>query len=257
MKTNRIKQSIFYLLWIAGLSSCVGIDNFDEPDARIEGRIIDVYTGANYLSSQGGFGIRVWERSWEFQNDNNYESLAVKQDGSYKNTKMFAGTYDMLCYGGAFWPCDTVRGVQIDAKGVVQDFEVTPYLQVQDFTCALQAGGSTGTQLVLSCRLHAPRTEGLPGLYELKSFINTTPWCGNTYTIGINDYINSRIEFNRSWREEMVRSGLPESSATSTVYTLPPLAVKSGYTYWVRVGVAVDDANRNYNYSEIVQIEIP
>lgn len=236
--------------------SCVKIDNYGLPDAKIEGRIIDAYTGENLLTTQGGFTIRTWERSWD-QNNNNYESLAVKQDGSYKNTKMFAGTYDMLCYGGAFWPCDTVKGIQITSKGVVQNFEVVPYLEVTDFKCILQKEGFTGNQLLLSCKLKAPRTEGLPKLYELKSFINTSPWCGNGHSIEINEYIDSKIEFNRIWGEEMTFSGLPESSKESVVYTLPPLAVKSGYTYWVRVGIAVDDAYRNYNYSEIIKVEIP
>ena len=254
MKT--FKFEILIVLLLIG-TSCVKIDNYDLPDAKIEGRIIDVYTGENLLTTQGGFAIRVWERSWDFQNNNNFESLAVKQDGSYKNTKMFAGTYDMLCYGGAFWPCDTIKGVQITSKGIVQDFEVIPYLQVTDFKCILQKEGFTGNQLLLSCKLKAPRIEGLPKLYELKSFINTTPWCGNGHSIPINEYINSRIEFNRTWEEEMKLTGLSESSKESIIYTLPPLAVKSGYTYWVRIGVAVDDANRNYNYSEIVKVEIP
>lgn len=257
MKINMIKNSVFYILLALMGTSCLDIDNYDEPDAQIEGRIIDSYTGENMLSSQGGYVIRIWEKSWDFQNENNYQTLVVKQDGSYKNTKLFEGTYDMLCYGGAFWPCDTIKNVYISHKKNIQDFEVTPYLQIQDFTCNLEKGGATGLQLILTCKLKAPRIEGLPQLYELKSFINTTPWCGNTNTIGISDYINSRIEFNRTWSEEMVRTSLPEDSNVSKVYTLPPLAVKSGYTYWVRVGASVNDANRNYNYSEIVKVEVP
>jgi hypothetical protein len=232
------------------------IDNFDEPDAGVEGRIIDAYTGGNLLSSQGGFSIRIWERTWK-EESLDYQSLAIKQDGSYKNAKLFAGTYDMLCYGGAFWPCDTVKNVQLSSKGTtVQDFDVTPYLQIESFQYKLEAGGSTGRQLVLSCRLKAPRINGLPNLYELKSFVNTTPWCGSSSYINVGEYANSRITFGRSWADEMAAQGLPVTSSTSVIYALPAMPVKSGYTYWVRVGAAVNDSHRNYNYSDIVKVDV-
>jgi hypothetical protein len=46
-------------------------------------------------------------------------------------------------------------------------------------------------------------------------------------------------------------------SDTSGLYTIGPLAVKSGYTYQVRIGAAVNDANRKHNYSPIVTLTVP
>ena len=33
--------------------------------------------------------------------------------------------------------------------------------------------------------------------------------------------------------------------------------VKAGYTYWCRMGAQVNNTYKNYNYSEVVKIEIP
>ncbi|MDR1557626.1 MAG: DUF3823 domain-containing protein [Tannerellaceae bacterium] len=226
------------------LASCMEIDNWDAPDARFYGRVIDSYTGENLLSSQNDWSIRIWERTWT-EGEPNYQSLSVKQDGSYNNTKLFAGTYDMLPYGGPFWPCDTAKNVVLK-KSYEQDFTVTPYLQILDFNATLN-----GTELTLTCRLKAPRRDGLPDLYEIKPFLSLTTFCGNSNYINIGEYNDKRIQVNKSWQAEV------GDSDTSKLYTIGPLPVKSGYTYYVRVGAAVNDANRKHNYSNIVVVTVP
>jgi hypothetical protein len=226
------------------LASCLGIDNWDAPDAHFYGRVIDAYTGENLLSSQNDWSIRIWERTWT-EGEPNYQSLSVKQDGSYNNTKLFAGTYDMLPYGGPFWPCDTVKNVALK-KSHEQDFTVTPYLQVLDFNATLN-----GTELTLTCRLKAPRRDGLPDLYEIKPFLSLTTFCGNSNYINIAEYNDKRIQVNKSWQAEV------GDKDTSNPYTIGPLPVKSGYTYYVRIGAAVNDANRKHNYSGIVKVTVP
>jgi hypothetical protein len=229
---------------LLGLSSCMGIDNYDEPNCRFYGNVVDTYTEKNILASQDGFKIRIWERSWT-KGTLVYQDLSVKQDGSYNDTKLFAGTYDMLPYGGAFWPADTVKNVKLDGT-TEQDFKVTPYLQILDFKAVLD-----GTNLVISCRLKAPKTAGLPDLREIMPFVSLTQFCGNTNYINIGEYTDARLTINKSWADEV------GTSDTSKVYTLAPIPVKSGYTYYVRVGAAVNDSFNNYNYSEIQQISVP
>lgn len=225
------------------LVSCMKIDNWDAPDAQFYGNVVDLYTGENLLTSQGEFFIRIWERTWT-ESVPQHQSLPVKQDGSYNNTRLFTGTYDMLPYGGPFWPCDTVKNV-VSGKKKEQNFTVTPYLQIVDFDARLD-----GTNLYLSCRLKAPIREGLPNLYEIKPFLSLTTFCGNTNRIDIPEYENRRIQINRSWHEEV------GDRETSDIYTMGPLPVKSQYTYYVRVGAAVNDAFRKYNYSPIVKIVV-
>ena len=240
-------KKILYIilgLVLVSVTSCMKVDNWDEPGAQVHGRVIDSYTGENLLSSQGDWGIRIWERTWTESVPNN-QSLSVKQDGSYNNSKLFVGTYDMLPYGGPFWPVDTVKNVEFGGS-TQQDFTVTPYLQLTDFEVSLN-----GLKLTLKCRLKAPIREGLPNLVEIKPFLSLTTFCGATNNIDIGEYNNMRKQINRSWMEEV---GDVESS---DIYRVGPLPVKAGYTYYVRLGANVNDANRKYNYSEIIKVEVP
>lgn len=240
-------KKIMYLILgvtLMSVTSCLKTDNWDAPDARVHGRVIDSYTGENLLSSQGDWGIRIWERTWT-ETVPNPQSLSVKQDGSYNNDKLFSGTYDMLPYGGPFWPVDTVKGINLNGS-TQQDFTVTPYLRLTDFEVSLN-----GLKLVLKCRLNAPIRGGLPNLVEIKPFLSLTTFAGATNFIDIPEYNNQRKQINKSWLEEV---GVAE---TSGVYTIGPLPVKAGYTYYVRLGANVNDANRKYNYTEIVKVEVP
>lgn len=234
---------IFLGIVLVGFSSCYKKDNWAEPDVRVYGNIIDSYTGQPLLSSQGDWNIRIWERSWTESVPVN-QDLPVKQDGTYNNNKLFAGTYDMLPYGGPFWPVDTVKNVVFN-NSTMQDFTVTPYLQVIDFETSLE-----GTNLIMKCRLKAPRRDGLPNLVEIRPFLSLTTFVGESNNININEYTNKIISINKSWSDEV------GDVETSDVYQFAPIPVKPGYVYNVRIGANVNDANRKYNYSEIRQIVV-
>jgi len=239
---------IFLGVMLVGLSSCYKKDNWDEPNAQIHGNIIDSYTGKPLLSSQADWSIRIWERSWTASVPIN-QDIPVKQDGTYNNSKLFGGTYDMLPYGGPFWPVtDTTKNVVL-GKGTTngqQDFTVTPYLQLVDFETSL-----VGTNLTLKVRLKAPVRAGLPNLVDVKPFLSLTNFVGESNYINIPEYNDTRIQLNKSWIDAY---GDVESSP---LLTIGPLPVKSGYTYNVRIGANVNDANRKYNYSEIKQVIVP
>lgn len=237
---NKIQIITLFLFLI----SCNKIDNWPSPDARIHGKIIDSYTGKELLTSQGDWAIRIWERSWTESEPIN-QTLPVKQDGSYNNNKLFSGVYDMLPYGGAFWPADTVKNLSF-GKNTEQDFIVTPYLQLVDFEVSLD-----GVELSMKCRLNAPKLEGLPNLVEVKPFVSLNTFCGETNNINIAEYNDKRIQINKSWLDEV------GDKETSDFYEIGPLELKSGYTYYVRLGANVNDANKKYNYSEIVKVEVP
>ena len=106
-------KNILYLIFGATLlmlASCQKIDNWDAPNARIYGNVIDSYTGENLVMDNNDWQIRIWDKTWEEMNPGTvaqYQSLAVMRDGVYNNTKLFPGTYNMLPYDGPFWPADT------------------------------------------------------------------------------------------------------------------------------------------------------
>jgi len=232
---------------LLSLASCQKIDNWDAPGSRLYGNVIDSYTGTNLAMDNNDWQIRIIDRTWEQMHPGTvaqYQSLAVMKDGVYNNAKLFSGTYDMLPYDGPFWPVDTVKGVVLD-KETQQDFTVTPYLQLLNFTATLN-----GTSLTLTCTVKAPIITGLPNLYEVKPFLSLTTFCGNSNYINIAEYNNLRKNINKSWAAEV-------GTADSKVYTIGPLPVKSGYTYYVRVGANVNALSRRYNYSPIVKVVVP
>ncbi len=243
-----MKKITYIVLGMAllGLSSCFKKDNYDGPNAQISGKIIDSYTGQPLLTSQNDWQIRFWERSWTASIPTQ-QTIPVKQDGSYSNNKLFAGIYDMLPYGGPFWVVtDTAKNVDFSKSGKQRDFTVTPYLQLTEFTTSL-----VGTNLTLTVRLKAPKRVGLPNIVEVKPFLSLTQFVGESNYINITEYNNTRKQINQPW---LTVYGDVE---TSPVITIGPIPVKSGYTYNVRVGANVNDANKKYNYSEIKQVIVP
>lgn len=242
-----MKKAIYFILTLAAVfasASCMQIDNFDAPDAKVSGVIIDKTTGQPMLFDQGDTHIRIWERSYSA--NPTYQDLSVKSDGSYKNTKLFAGTYDMLPVDGAYWPCDTTFNVPIGRKGTVQNFEVTPYLHVVDFTHELN-----GNELTLSCRLQAPVVENLPQVVEIRPFLSLNEHCGAGNHIDYYYTDSYRVNVRKLWNKIGDENG--EGTETYSI----KMTVKSGYTYWCRMGVQVNNTYKNWNYSEVVKIQVP
>lgn len=81
------------------------VDNFDQPEASIYGRIIDSTTGENYLTDQGDVHIRIWEKS--YSDNPNPQDLAVKMDGTYNRLhllRVLTTCFLMMALGGHVIP---------------------------------------------------------------------------------------------------------------------------------------------------------
>ena len=234
------------------------IDNYDEPDCTIEGKILD-HMNQPFQVNQGAGIIRIREISWA-KDSTTYtanRTLKVQQDGSYRNTKIFNGTYRLLPYSGAFFPYDDVNkdnddaGELIDIKGkATKDFSVTPYLTlewVQKPT--VDANG------YLNCSVKFTRNQKsgyeMPDLREaslqVSRSINAGASDGNLFTTPMtitNSMEGTEIHF---------KTNIPLK------YT--------GIDYWIRVSMncqtAAGKPETNYpgmgasNYTTIEQIHVP
>ena len=280
-------KKILYLFFgtaLLSMTSCMGIDNWSEPDCTFSGTVIDSYTGEPLLASQNEWQIRIWEKTWTGHEGGatNQQDLRIKQDGTYQNTKLFAGTYDMLPYDGPFWPVDTVKGVVLK-NSTKQDFTVTPYLQIIDlntevgtYNFGTDAAPNMRPSLTLYCRIKAPRRDGLPDIRDIQAFLSRTIFCGNgndskidipEYTSDVSDNPNTafdergtqgRIAVNRNWADacRWLDPAWTDSD-TSPRVRIGPLPVNSGYTYYVRMGTSLSVGNNRFNYSPIVEVTIP
>lgn len=146
MKILQIMKKIKWsgLLWLSILiSSCSFFerDNYAEPDVTLEGEVVDVLTGDRVLTDQGGEGIRVrlTELSWGSNVEPNPDFYCMP-DGSFKNTKLFAGNYH-ITIDGPFIPLvrKDASGKELADESLVMDlngtqkvkFEVQPFLKVE------------------------------------------------------------------------------------------------------------------------------
>lgn len=251
MDMKKIVSNLLVGASILLMASCMGVDNFDEPSAHFTGRIIDVTTGENIYADQGECRVRIWEKS--FSLNPSPQDIPVKQDGTFNNTKLFNGTYDVVPEG-AWWPCDTIR-VGIGGK-VTQNFEVTPYLKVFDLKTEL-----IDDSLAISCRLDAPITEGLPQIMEVRPYLSLNQFCGagNAISYYFNMGQSSDSNISQKYVKKIMTTWerIPKlEDGKSEVYSFK-VDVKPGYTYFVRVGAKVKDTFQKCNYSEIVKVEVP
>ena len=132
------KYTVFLLCCVLAVSC--EIDNYDEPNATIQGALYD-HNGQPLQVNQGSEYIRAREISWAKGNENTFvgnQRLRVQQDGTYRHTKWFDGEYLLMPYAGNFFPYDDEKQDADDAGELVKvsgsatkDFTVTPYLTIE------------------------------------------------------------------------------------------------------------------------------
>ena len=233
-------------------------DNYEAPDCTIQGKISD-HRNQPFQVNQGADIIRIREISWA-KDSTTYTAnrkLKVQQDGTYRNTKIFRGTYRLLPYSGAFFPYDDVNKDNDDAGELVEingtatrDFSVTPYLTIEWVkTPSVDAEG------YLNCSVKFKRNQKpgyeMPDLKEASLSISRTINAGagdgdlfSTPKTITNDMEDTEIEFR----------------------TVKPLKY-AGIDYWVRVSMncqtAAGKPETNYpgmgasNFTSIEKIRVP
>ena len=135
---KRLSYSIATIICCLLATSCE-IDNFDGPNAGIQGTIYD-HRGQPLQVGHGATIIRIRDMSWAKGDTTLYtnnQRLRVQYDGTYRNTKLFSGDYLMLPDQGNFYPYDDTKRDADDAGELVKisgtttkDFTVTPYVTI-------------------------------------------------------------------------------------------------------------------------------
>ncbi len=135
---NKKITNICGILFCALAFTACEIDNYDAPDAGLEGKFINKVTGENIHADQGQGNMKLRIKEISFANGDETvvvteQNLNVMQDGTFKNTRLFAGTYEMYpfetcCYEGK----EIMQEVVLKSgKSTKLEFEVTPYFDIQ------------------------------------------------------------------------------------------------------------------------------
>jgi len=235
---KKIFLILFALTTIIFLHSCE-IDNYDGPDASLQGTIYDTNNKPLQLEQGSGSGrIQMDEISWSDVPIPFY--LSLKQDGSYLNTKVFSATYVATLRDGPFYPIlgDTIKV----AGNASHDFHVVPYLNVEWVSEPQLLPDNRVTATFKFKRNPGPAGEAMPNLMDYQLFISNTQYVGN------NNFDGTRVG-------GLVAVTNDKEGTNLTITSLQPMKYET--KYFIRVGVRVSDTYRKYNYTSIKTVSVP
>ena len=147
-----MKNFIYLFLAVAAafcMTSCdwFALDNMEDYDAAIYGKIIDAETGELVLSeiSSSTGNIKVYEQGWTNPTDGSpvesQQTWYVKNNGTYRNTMVFSGDYIMRTSDANYYPVNTPFQLKKGDNEI--DFYVTPYVRVIDHKISFNKADST------------------------------------------------------------------------------------------------------------------
>jgi len=220
---------------ILATAACTKIDNYPGPNASFQGNLIST-AGGNLPTSGGSTQIWMQQIGWTAP-----QTIPSKFDGTFEDTQLFSGGYKVLPIGGAFWPVYDTVTVTL-AKGTTHNFTVTPYIVISNFTATLN-----GTTLTLTYDIDAPIAAGLPTIIDTQPYVNTTKLVGTGASIRDFSDVNA-VAINK----DFIDMTAADKSRTLTVPNLIP-----GRTFFVRVGVRLNDSYKSSNFSNIVEVDVP
>jgi hypothetical protein len=152
-----MKKLLYILAALLMASSCAffEMDNYEGPDATVTGRIIDAKTGENvpveckfgnffggaYMGSPTEGYFSVIEKGWEAEAAQYWH---IKYDGTYANTMVYSGEYDISATANNFYPVEK-KGLKFEKGDNTLDWEVTPYARIIDPKVELVGGKFVAT----------------------------------------------------------------------------------------------------------------
>jgi len=267
MKT--IFYSLLFFLAAVSFNSCK-IDNYDEPQETLKGKVVDTATGEPVLTDQGSEGtrIRLRELSWkETKVPDNFDFFCMKE-GIFQDTKVFKGHYNVRI-DGAFIPLvrltsagDTIADETkyIDIQGITQvEFKVQPFLKLEWIGTPTVSNGKI-TAVVKVTRAVSPAdfktkiepmggyNDNMLNVTDVLLFVSEVPYVG--YREWDSRYTNGIYYSGNSFDAQL---GTPITITTNG--TIP-----AGRTVFIRAASRINYATENirrHNYNEALRVDIP
>ncbi|WP_195333510.1 DUF3823 domain-containing protein [Bacteroides salyersiae] len=244
-----MKKNILFVLLTVLLSSCFELDNYDAPDAGINGSLIDKETGEVMLTEQpDGCRIKLLDLGYE-----NPTPLYfwVKANGTFRNVALFEGDYKVSPIEGPFFP---VAEEVLSLKGVTDhNFKVTPYLRIKLLEVI---PGEKGKVTVKFSLKRSTTPEGM----EIGKKTISEAWllCN---TVPVVSYYNRVIDDKDDLSVKKTLSRTSDETIESKVQEITLEGMKSGVKYYLRLAAlsscSYNSTLKRYNYSEIFEFVAP
>lgn len=273
MVINKIFLSSF-ILFTSMFSACSFFerDNFEAPDVTLAGEVVDVLSGDPVLTDQGGEGIRVrlTELSWGDNVEHNPDFFC-KPDGTFLNTKLFAGHYN-ITVDGPFIPivreaadgkvlADESKYMDLSGTNTVR-FEVQPFLRVQWVGEPVVENGKISVKVKVERGVTKEdfRAKVEPmGNYN-EDFVNITDV---QLFVSYSSSVGYRARDER-WSSKLEYSGTDfEPMLGETITLVSSGEIPAGRTVYVRAASRINfdtprgTGTRRWNYNEAKVVVIP
>lgn len=223
-------------------------DNYDEPEAGIAGQITDQDGNPLQVAvAKNSMSIRVIEKSYAHGDESitvTPQDLNLKQDGSFENSRLFAGTYSVSPWQGPFYENDAAaltEEVQLKSgKTTIVNFKVTPYLKLE-WVKEPYIDPADG-KLKASFKFHQNEKEGMakPKLQDYGLWISRTQYCGPESEPNLTPPVKN---FTTQQEGDEI---LMESK----------VKVNYAMKYYVRFGARCNDKYKKYIYTDIKTIDV-
>lgn len=241
MKRVKIIPFIALFALMASFSAC-SIDNYDEPDATLKGTVIDNVTNEPLISEQpNGYRVEYKEISWS--DDATLQYFWGMEDGTFQNTKLFAGDYEVCLVEGAFIDPD-IQTITLEPGGTKDlTFNVTP--------CMTISGVS------ISRSTSADGLEGVKATFTLNNNVEISGTTDYLVMVSPNQYTGSNI-YDPDLSSAKVEFTAEDMGSPITVeaYGNDSAGFIDGRLYYVRVAARTYNGSGRYNFSPIVEVQL-
>lgn len=255
-----MKRNIYIILMIQFILTSCGYfeyDNYESPNSGILGEVVDYKTNELILGeAANSYKIEYYELSWEQSGHQNTQSRFFwgKADGTFKNSKIFAGDYKISLKEGAFYsPEPQILTLKNDKLSEI-NFKVIPYSRVK--IDRIEIVGENNNNLKIQYTIEDTENEinkeieidpNIYTLSEAQIFLSS-----KSPNVGVN---NTETQYTMNAKYSFIRGenytpGIPITITDNSIKDLKP------GKYWLRIGVRTNNPYKRYNFSTIQEITI-
>lgn len=226
---------ICLILWLTYSFSSCEKDNMDGPDATFSGELRDKKTG-ELIPQEISDGSRVYFIEMGWGDTPPVQNMLIKKDGTFSNSMIFSGDYKIIMNRGNYVPLDTID-FKIKKGKNFQVFEVNPYLRILEPEVYLN-----GRTVVAKFKMEQVTSNKV---YRISLFAHSHIDVSNKLNI-----VNKTLNVDRQ-----ISDG--ESFELSVNLDDYSSVLKSGQSYYFRIGAQSHGNETKYNYAASVKIDIP
>jgi len=253
MKT--IKSLILLSTALVVFAGC-GKDNYATPNSSIHGALTDAETGGTLELSEAGSNsaVRMLVNDPAKYPAPSPQDLAVKQDGTYSNSLIFAENYYVFPFNTSgpwqYISNDSLKVSIGSGQSVTVNFKVAPFFYITKPTVS----NTTGTIYQVSFTVTKSTVTTVSNDLDAGNNNNLLVLVSNDPIV--NESVASNVNGSHYQNQWQYTVG-PEIYGTTYNATFDfALMNKPHGTYYVRVAVVGNNSNGHFNYSPTVKVTL-